>query len=254
MKINLEQINNDILNLDGPVLSVYLKTDPTNENWKIRLKNNLKRTEHFVKSSQSDNINIYNEISKKVNQAIRDRAHELKHGVVCFANTENVLLYVLQIPVENQFDWSNKAVTDQWEELTKAYPSSGVILLQRDKVSLLDTQLGDLTGETYFEFNLENEDWTRYKGLAYGGITSSSANHRDQYNKRVKINEERWMKTLIPKLEKHMKHNNWEGLYLAGPAELTNIMKPKLNKKILGVVTSNYAGKSANDILTKILN
>src|SRR5699024_12473396 len=79
----------------------------------------------------------------------------------------------------NQFDWSNKAVTDQWEELTKAYPSSGVILLQRDKVSLLDTQLGDLTGETYFEFNLENEDWTRYKGLAYGGITSSSANHRD---------------------------------------------------------------------------
>src|SRR5690625_174177 len=81
MKINLEQINNDILNLDGPVLSVYLKTDPTNENWKIRLKNNLKRTEHFVKSSQSDNINIYNEISKKVNQAIRDRAHELKHGV-----------------------------------------------------------------------------------------------------------------------------------------------------------------------------
>src|SRR5699024_10082234 len=136
----------------------------------------------------------------------------------------------------------------------KAYPSSGVILLQRDKVSLLDTQLGDLTGETYFEFNLENEDWTRYKGLAYGGITSSSANHRDQYNKRVKINEERWIKTLITKLEKKMKHKNKESLYIACTEELKNIIKPKLNKKILGVVTSNYAVKSANDILTKILN
>src|SRR5699024_3627812 len=106
---------------------------------------------------------------------------------------------------------------------------------------------------TYFESNLETEDWTRYKGLAYGGITSSSANHRDQYNKRVKINEERWMKTLIPKLEKHMKNNNWEGLYLAGTAAFTNIMKPNLNKKLLDLVTSNYAGNSANDILTNIL-
>src|SRR5699024_12243191 len=118
-----------------------------------------------------------------------------------------------------------------------------VILLQRDKVSLLDTQLGDLTGETYFEFNLENEDWTRYKGLAYGGITSSSANHRDQYNKRVKINEERCMKTLIPKLEKNMKHNNGEVLYLAGPEELKIIMKQKLNKKILDFLTINNAEK-----------
>ncbi len=253
MKINLDAINKDILSLEGPVLSIYLKTDPTSENWKIRLKNNLKRTGHYVKSSQPENLKLYDTISKKVDQAIRDRSHELKYGIVCFANKDNVLLYVLQVPVENQFDWENKAVTDQWEDLTKQYPSSGVLLLQRNKVSLLDTQLGDLTGETHYEFNLENEDWTQYKGLAYEGITSSSANHRDQYNKRVKVNEERWMKTLVPKLEKHMKDNNWEGVYLAGATELVKRIEPKINKEIFGVVTSNYAGKSANDILTKII-
>src|SRR5699024_9801550 len=113
MKINLEQNNNDIFNIDRSVLSVYSKTDPTNENWKIRLNNNLKRTKHLVKSSQSDNINIYNEISKKVNQAIRDRAHELKHGFVCFANVKNILLYDLQIPIEKQCDLTNKDVTDK---------------------------------------------------------------------------------------------------------------------------------------------
>lgn len=253
MKINLDQINKDILSLEGPVFSVYLKTDPTNENWKIRLKNNLKRTGHYVKSSQPENVKTYEEISKKIDQAIRDRAHELKHGAVCFANKDNVLLYVLQVPVENQFDWEDKAVTDQWDELSKDYPSSGVLLLQRNKVSLLDTQLGDLTGETHYEFNLDNEDWTQYKGLAYEGVTSSSANHRDQYEKRVKVNEDRWMKTLLPRLEKHMKDNNWEGVYLAGPAELTRKIESKINKNILGVVTSNYAGKSANDILTKVI-
>lgn len=253
MKINLDEINKEILDLDGPVLSVYLKTDPTNENWKIRLKNNLKRTGHYVKSSQPDNMKVYENAAKKVDQAIRDRSHELKHGAVCFANKDKALLYVLQVPVENQFDWEEQAVTDQWDELAKNYPASGVLLLQRDKVSLLDTHLGDLTGETHYAFNLDNEDWAQYKGLAYEGITSSSANHKDQYNKRVKVNEERWMKTLLPKLEKHMKDNNWEGLYLAGPAELVKKMEPKLKRNIFGVVTSNYAGKSANDILTKVI-
>lgn len=254
MKINLEQINQDIHNLKGPVLSVYLKTEPADESWKIRLKNNLKRTGHYVKSSQPENVKLYEKISKKVDQAIRDRAHELKYGAVCFANEDDVLLYVLQVPVENQFDWEDQAVTDQWDELVKKYPSSGVLLLQRNKVSLLDTQLGDLTGETHYEFNLDNEDWTQYKGLAYEGITSSSANHRDQYDKRVKVNEERWMKTLVPKLEKHMKDNDWEGVYLAGPTELVKKMEPKIKKEVLGVVTNNYAGKSANEILTKVIN
>src|SRR5690625_6590210 len=48
MKINLEQINNDILNLDGPVLSVYLKTDPTNENRSEEHTSELQSRGHLV--------------------------------------------------------------------------------------------------------------------------------------------------------------------------------------------------------------
>ena len=254
MTINLEQINKNILELDGPVLSVYLKTDPANENWKIRLKNNLKRTRHFVSSSQPENEKMFDAIYKRVDQAIRDRAHELKYGVVCFANKDQVLLYVLQVTVENQFDWEDSAVTDQWDSLTRKYPKSGIVLLERHKVSLLDTQLGELTGEVHFEFNLDNEDWTQYKGVSFGNMTSSSANHKERYDKRVKVNEDRWMKTLIPKLEKHMSDNQWSGLYLVGPTELTKKMENKINLKIYEVISSNFSGKSSNDILKKIIN
>lgn len=254
MTINLEQINKDILELEGPVLTAYLKTDPTNENWKIRLKNNLKRTGHYVESSQAENVKLYDSIAKKVNQAIMERSRELKQGVVCFANEEKVLLYVLQVTVENQFDWEDKPVTNQWDELTKSYPKSGVVLVQRDKVSLLDTQLGELTGETHYEFNLDDEDWTQYKGVSFGNMDASRANHKERYDKRVKVNEERWLKTLIPRLEKHMKVNNWSGVYLAGPADLTQLMEEKLNKKIYKTVTSNYAGKSATEVLSRIID
>src|SRR5699024_3093714 len=103
-----------------------------------------------------------------------------------------------QLPVENEFHWEPRPITDQLEELIEIYPRCGVILLQKEHVSIFDTNLGELTDESHYEFDVDHEDWKQYKGLAYGDVISSGASHRDKFNRRMRENQARWFKNLVP--------------------------------------------------------
>lgn len=247
-------MDNDIQALKGPVFTVYLKTDPTNENWKIRLKNGLKRTEHFVESAQPENKQLFSKLKRKAEVLVKDNQRNLKRGLICFVTEETTLLYLLQVTVENEFRWEDKPATDQLDTLIDKYPKSGVVLVQNEQVSILDTYLGELTDEAHYEFDLDSKHWTQYKGLAHGSIISSSANHRDQYDQRVKENQARWFKSLIPIINKHINSGKWDGIYLTGATELTKIMEEELNRKINGVVNNNYSGKTSTQIVNNVFS
>src|SRR5699024_12312119 len=64
-------------------------------------------------------------------------------------------------------------------------------------------RLGELVDETHFEFDIESRHWKQYKGVAFGNIYSSSANHREKFNRRKRENQKRWFKQLIPLIEQH---------------------------------------------------
>lgn len=254
MPFNTEKIKNDLLSLKGPVFTIYLKTDPANENWKIRLKNGLKRIEHFVNSSQPENVKLFSKLRKKVDLLMKDNQRNFKQGLICFVTEEDTLFYLLQVPVENEFRWEDEPATDQLDKIIEKHPKSGILLLQKEHVSILETNLGELTGETHYELDLSQENWKQYKGLAYGSIISSSANHRDKFNRRVRENQARWFKNLIPTINKHIKRGEWKGVYLTGATELTNIMEDELNRRILGVVNSDYSGRTSHEIVNKVFN
>src|SRR5699024_11858749 len=198
-------IRNEINQLEGRVLSFYLNTDPTSEEWKIRLKNGLKRTEEYHKISNPDEARALTNIIKQINVKVRDIQRNLATSLICFASKDEVLLYPFHFPVENDFIWKDEAATEQLEELFEKYLRTGVILLQANSVTLITSSLGQLEDEVHYEIDFSTEDWTQYKGLAYGGIISSSANHRHKFERRMRENQARWYKSITPTVRNYAK-------------------------------------------------
>lgn len=253
MPKKVRQIHDQLEQLDGSVLSIYLNTNPGSEDWKIRLKNGLKKMEEYVAASNPEEVKDLTKICKKVDVAIKDRRREMTNSLVCFASANHLVIYHLQIPVMNDFQWHAHAATEQLDELYEQYSKTGVLLLQRDKITLITSSLGELIDEKHFELDIELENWKQYKGVAYGSIYSSSANHREKFENRLRENQTRWYRNIIPSIEKHARTLNWKGVHLAGPSELTNVMKDLLNIKVIGETTRNYSGKSAHAVLNRTI-
>lgn len=253
MPTNIEKLREELQQLSGPVFSIYLNTRPESEDWKILLKNGLKKTQEYVAASNPEDEKQFAKICKKVNQKILDNQSSFTNSLICFASAQDIYLYFLQIPVNNDFQWHDAPAIEQMNTLIKQYPRSGVILLQQDKITLITTVLGELVHETHYKLDLEKENWTQYKGLAFANVYASSANHRDKFDRRIKENQARWYKNIVPTIEKYAKSQAWKNAHMAGPAELTRDMKDLLNITITGETTRNYSGKSANAILEKTI-
>lgn len=247
-----ELIRKEISELEGRVLSFYLNTDPTSEEWKIRLKNGLKRTEEYGKASNPDHANSLKKIIKHVQVQVRDMQRNLKRSLLCFASEDQVLLYPFNFPVENDFSWHSKADTAQLEKLFEKYERTGVILLQANSVTLITAALGELEDEVHYEIDFDTESWKRYKGLAFGAIISSSANHRHKFERRMRENQARWYRSIIGTVKKYMKDKAWKSVYLVGPRSLTEGFQKELDTEVTEVINRNLASKSASDVWERI--
>lgn len=248
-----KEILEEIEQLDGAVLSIYLNTNPRSEDWKIRLKNGLKKTEEYIAASNPETVNQFSKISKNVQGVVIDNQRKLTNSFVCFATANKVLKYPLQIPVENDFQWGEKPALDQLNSLFEKYSRTGVILLQRSTVTLITSSLGELVSEVSFELDLDTESWKRYKGVAFGSLISSSASHEHKFERRLKEHQTRFYREIVPTIQKYAKSENWNGVHLAGPAELTKMMRELLNLNIIGETTRNYSGKSAHTVLERTI-
>lgn len=248
-----DQIRNEIEQLIGPVLTFYLNTDPRSEEWKIRLKNGLKRTEEYHTKSNPEEAKLLAGIIKNVNVHVRDKQQELANSLVCFATSETVLLYPFQFPVNNDFVWNKEAATEQLEQLFEKFLRTGVILLQANQLTLLTASLGELVHQANYELDMDTENWKPYKGLAFGSIISSGANHRHKFERRVKENQARWYKSIVPTIENYRKEQGWKSIHLVGPAELTNYLKGQLNHKVDSEINRNFSSKSAHQILARTI-
>lgn len=253
MTKNIENMRDEVQALEGPVLSIYLNTRPESEDWKILLKNGLKKTHEYVATSNPEDEQQFSQIAKNADKKIKDNQLDFTNSLICFASEDHIHLYFLQVSVNNDFQWDKRPALEQLNQLYDKYPKSGVVLLQRDKITLITTILGEFIKETHYELDIDKEDWTQYKGLAFGNVYASSANHRDKYDRRIKENQDRWYKNIVPTIEKHARIQGWKSCHLAGPTELTKEMKNLLNIKISGETTRNYSGKSAHAILNRTI-
>lgn len=217
MKDQLKQLKNIRYKDPHKVFSMYLNTDPRDPEqqdgkWKIHLKKSLQDLAESTKKSEShEEKNQARTIIHKVEQEIQKKEADMHRSMILFASADEDLWYskTLHIPVETEFHWENAPALNQLEKLEQSYPYTGIIVVQQYEVLVIETEIGALINETHYELNLDSDDWREHQGPQGDDLTQGGAK-RDEFNERVKANQQRWFKSLVSTLEKKAADKGWE--------------------------------------------
>jgi hypothetical protein len=260
---------------DRCVLSVYLNTNPADLNaqngaWRIHLKNGLKRLDEYLEASQNEKeMKRYKELRKKVEREILDHQDDLQKGVVIFASPHEDLwsVHYVQVPVKTSFHWETKPVLDELRYMYKAYPYAGIILPSFKGIRVLDTSMGIINEEIFYEFDSGLEVWTEQKGVysasrgggavnSMGGggahLGGNSGSHADDLDHRLRENLERFYKDMGSKIEKLKKERHWDEVHVVGETEHAKSFAKTLPKKPSSCVYKNLINSAPGQILHEV--
>ncbi|RKD71069.1 protein required for attachment to host cells [Sinobaca qinghaiensis] len=255
---NIKKLSN--VQDENGILSIYLNTDFTEGSqqggeWKIRLKNGLKKLKEYAEASESkEQLKTYKKTAEKADQRIHDLQADMQKGLVLIVDSKGSILLekILQVPIETDFQWEKHPVVDQLDFLQKDYPAAGILLVQQRDVILLDTALGEIRDQRKFSWELESEDWKQYQGTAARAKTASGSTHVDELQQRFEENQQRWYKKLAPTLDKEVKKRGLEGVYLVGSKEYVRDLEQHLGAKIIDTIPKNLISKPAHEIVNEV--
>src|SRR5690625_3398920 len=117
-----------------------------------------------------------------------------------------------------------------------------MILVQQNYVKVIDAFLNEIRDVHFYELDLDTEDCTvkRCPGRGGGGRHTGAANFQaDKFKNRFEANQQRWYKSLAPKLDKLAKDGDWKDIYLAGEREAVNVLNDQMNKEVTYIVNKN---------------
>ncbi|WP_332696492.1 VLRF1 family aeRF1-type release factor [Halalkalibacter lacteus] len=240
-------------------LTIYLNTDQTSNNqqkgeWKIRLKNGLKKLEEYIHSSEHHNLDAYKKVKKKAQEEMNHIQLELPKSIFLIASSNGeVLLKKLQISLDNEFHWEKQPDLNQLERVQEQFPTEGILFIQKEDIFAIETSLGEVKKELAYHLDLENEDWKQYEGVAARERMASGANHRDKYENRLEANKQRWYKRLAGTIEKEAKHRGWTKIYLVGQSDVTSDFEKYLDYIKVKKINKNYQKFTSKELVGQVL-
>lgn len=251
MTQQLQAIHHEFHKLSGPTLSIYLLTAPARSDWKIRFKNGMNRMSEYIECSSPDQLDLFAMIRQKVERKIQDYQTILTNSLVCFATSDHILFYRLQIPVQNDFQWRRQPATDQLHQLLQKYPKSAILLLQHGKVTMITSQLGEILKQITFLFNFQTHRWQLLSSSSNDEPHSFMLPQRDVRN--FQKNVSRWYRQITPTIRQYLHKNQSQQIYVTGPASLRKALTKNLQIKITSEKNHNYANKTAQHILKEMI-
>lgn len=239
-------------------LSIYLRTslssaDQQKGEWKIRLKNGLKKLEEYIEASDNQpELKAFKKVKKEAENQILDLSTQLPNSIV-FIGSSNGDFHIrkLQVPVENDFRWERHPVVDQLESLEEKYPLSGIVMIKKTDVHSVETSLGEVVEEKHYSWDIEQEDWKEYIG-ARPQAETGAALHREQYSERFDANQQRWYKKIAKKIEKEAKNRHWETIHVVGSPDQTSEFAKQLSVSDVLIVKKNLAKMKSHEIVKEV--
>lgn len=261
LKDQIKKLKNISYEDPKKVLTLYLNTDRSSSEqqkgeWKIHLKNVLKDLTDSTKDSDShDEKNQSKAIIEKVEKEVYGKERELLRGLVLFATADEDLWFseALHIPVETEFHWESEPNLNQLESLEQVYPYTGIIVIQKDEVLVLETEIGTLIDQIHYSLDMDTSNWREHRG-SKGDDFTQGGSKKAKFEERVKANQQRWFKSLVSTLEKKAKEKGWEQIYLVGEKDEINSLEPYFSKNIDKKIPYNILNWDADEILTAALD
>lgn len=246
---------NQLKNVENPqsgVLSIYLSTKPgERDKWRTQLKNGFKQVEkELEQEGNAQKIKAFEELREKVENELKNCENRLLRSIVIFAEGGDGLFEVhfLQLDVENDFAYGDKARVEQLEQLSEKFPKTGIIVAQMEVITIHNASLGEIEDSVTFELDLETDDWRRYQGRSARGNASSSS-QVDQFDSRKENQIRKFYKEVSNEATKLGKENDWSNLVAIGHQRSIKLLEDELALTPDRTVSKNLGGASEEEVL-----
>lgn len=229
------------------ILSIYLDTDRSKQEqqhsqWKVRLKNGLKKLEQYLEAQQAmEEKNHFKRLVKKVEKEIQLSQRKHQKGLILFASSDLSIweLQFLQVEVNNEFYWDTRPALEQLYRISETYPPAGLIVAQQNKIRLLDACLGQIKADIHYLWDNKQEKWVRNPG---------------ELDNAPVLLHPRQLKKLIPHLQIEASLRGWQAVYLIGEPSLIDLLKQALaHIGSIHVIQKNLSAKSAHELLAQVM-
>jgi hypothetical protein len=259
----MKKLENLSLQKPDKLLTVYLNTDRSDHDqqggeWKIALKNGFNRLEQYLESAPEEQERLQT-IRPKVEEYILSQERELPRSFIIFASADSGIweTFEVQVPVETNFYWEEKPNLEQLKALHDQYPYTGLVLLQQNQIKIITSAFGQLQTTEFMEFDLDTEDWRRNEGPHHADVSMGSgggkASQQDEYDERLKANQQRWWKSLGSILDKKAADENWEKIVLVGDKEEAAVLSENMNKDVHDTIQKNLLNENEHKVIEKLL-
>lgn len=247
---------------DGPVLSVFCRTDPRDPanvsetpGWLVALRNGLRDAALTVQGDHEAT-----EAIRRLSKAAEDRltrasAHERGRSVALFLSADGKIdiFHTFQIPLRDDIVvFENGAVIWPAMDLLDRGQRTGLILLSQDQIRLLEWEDGVVSDLESSVYNLELGDWRQYRGAGGYGRTQHSASHIDAYEDRKHAWQARFMKDAAKAIAESTKDLKLERLLVAADRDLgtdfMDALPQELHERVVAVVPINLIDSTAPDV------
>ncbi|WP_047986390.1 VLRF1 family aeRF1-type release factor [Ornithinibacillus californiensis] len=246
------------------VFSMYLNTDPSDPeqrpgDWKIHLKNGLNNFDSYLRADgDSEEKKNFNKIIEKVQQYIQENELNLSKSIVIFATADEEVWFAerYQMPVETSFYWQETVKVDQLSQMYQQFPKTGIILIQKEAIKVIDSELGSVLDTKRFALDLITEDWKEITSPHDEQDTVElSGNHmkRDELEQRFEANRYRLYKTFATKLDKLAKDKQWDLIYLVGDKKEAQDLMNNMNKPVTDIVHKNMLDHEETLVLDVVM-
>jgi protein required for attachment to host cells len=247
---------------DGPVLSVFCRTDPRDPanvsdtpGWLVALRNGLREAAASVEGDH-ESTEAIRRLSKQAEDRItRATAHERGRSVAMFLSADGTIdiFHTFQIPVrEDVVVFESGVVIWPAMDLLDRGQRTGIVVLSQDQIRLLEWEDGAIKDLESSVYNLELGDWRQYRGASASSRAAHSASHVESYEDRVHAWRSRFMKDAAKAIAESTKDLKLERLVVVADGELGTeflaALPQELSDRVIGVVPLNLIDNTAPDI------
>lgn len=248
---------------DNKVLTMYLNTDPSDSEqqageWKIHLKNGLRNFESYLKEDNNkEELNNFQLVKQKVEKFVYGNEQHFRKGIILFATADEDVWFAdrFQMPVKTEFLWEETPRLEQLKELQEQYPKSGIILVQKGEIKVIDAHLNEILDTDYYQLDIDTENWRQFTGPHQADASMGSggkSTQQDKFNARYEANKQRWYKSIAPKLDKKAKEKEWENMYVVGEPGEAPDLEEELNKPVTKMIKKNMLHREESIVLEEI--
>lgn len=256
----LEKVKKDE---DNKVLTMYLNTDPSDPDqqggeWKIHLKNGLRNFESYLQEDDNkEELKNFQRVKEKVESFVHHNEQHFRKGIILFVTADEDVWFAdrFQTPLKTEFFWEVIPRLEQLKELYETYPRSGIILVQKSEIKVLETEMNELLNTDHYEFDINTDKWRQFTGPHKGDASKGSGGkslQQDKFNARYEANKQRWYKNIAPKLDKKAKDQEWENIYVVGEPDDASELEEELNKPITELIQKNLLDHEESKVLEEI--